>query len=152
MEKTGRNDPCPCGSGKKYKKCCLPKINRYKEKYAENSKISFGKDNILKETKYIIKRALKNDSRIVGLGRFVLFSTQTGDAWLLEPADSSALCLVKNGEIQNYRIIESGSKFMIDWPARYEIVDDTFVVYENSGRVLSIHGYPIKDIIQHIKF
>jgi hypothetical protein len=23
-KKTGRNDPCPCGSGKKYKKCCLP--------------------------------------------------------------------------------------------------------------------------------
>jgi len=22
-EKTGRNDPCPCGSGKKFKKCCL---------------------------------------------------------------------------------------------------------------------------------
>ncbi len=20
--KTGRNDPCPCGSGKKYKRCC----------------------------------------------------------------------------------------------------------------------------------
>ncbi len=25
MTETGRNDPCPCGSGKKYKKCCLPK-------------------------------------------------------------------------------------------------------------------------------
>jgi hypothetical protein len=24
-EKVGRNDPCPCGSGKKYKKCCLGK-------------------------------------------------------------------------------------------------------------------------------
>ena len=24
-KKTGRNDPCPCGSGKKYKKCCLDK-------------------------------------------------------------------------------------------------------------------------------
>jgi hypothetical protein len=23
--KVGRNDPCPCGSGKKYKKCCLAK-------------------------------------------------------------------------------------------------------------------------------
>lgn len=23
--KIGRNDPCPCGSGKKYKRCCLPK-------------------------------------------------------------------------------------------------------------------------------
>ena len=22
--KVGRNDPCPCGSGKKYKKCCIP--------------------------------------------------------------------------------------------------------------------------------
>ena len=23
MAKTGRNNPCPCGSGKKYKQCCL---------------------------------------------------------------------------------------------------------------------------------
>ncbi len=25
MSKTGRNDPCPCGSGRKFKKCCLAK-------------------------------------------------------------------------------------------------------------------------------
>ncbi|MCE5336631.1 MAG: SEC-C domain-containing protein [Desulfobacteraceae bacterium] len=25
LSRTGRNDPCPCGSGKKYKKCCLPR-------------------------------------------------------------------------------------------------------------------------------
>lgn len=24
--KIGRNDPCPCGSGKKYKKCCLKPV------------------------------------------------------------------------------------------------------------------------------
>ncbi len=24
--KSGRNDPCPCGSGKKYKQCCLGKV------------------------------------------------------------------------------------------------------------------------------
>ena len=24
-QKVGRNDPCPCGSGKKYKNCCLHK-------------------------------------------------------------------------------------------------------------------------------
>ncbi len=24
--KVGRNDPCPCGSGKKYKLCCLTKL------------------------------------------------------------------------------------------------------------------------------
>jgi len=27
MSKIGRNDPCPCGSGRKYKKCCLQKDN-----------------------------------------------------------------------------------------------------------------------------
>ncbi len=26
VSKTGRNEPCPCGSGKKYKKCCLNKL------------------------------------------------------------------------------------------------------------------------------
>jgi hypothetical protein len=26
MQKAGRNDPCPCGSGKKYKKCCELKV------------------------------------------------------------------------------------------------------------------------------
>jgi hypothetical protein len=25
MTKVGRNDPCPCGSGKKFKKCCEEK-------------------------------------------------------------------------------------------------------------------------------
>jgi hypothetical protein len=25
MNKARRNDPCPCGSGKKFKKCCLPR-------------------------------------------------------------------------------------------------------------------------------
>ena len=26
-ETIGRNDPCPCGSGKKYKKCCGANLN-----------------------------------------------------------------------------------------------------------------------------
>ena len=25
MGNVGRNDPCPCGSGQKYKRCCLPR-------------------------------------------------------------------------------------------------------------------------------
>ncbi|MCI5159653.1 MAG: hypothetical protein D3906_14745 [Candidatus Electrothrix sp. AUS1_2] len=28
MAKLGRNEKCPCGSGKKYKKCCLPDYGR----------------------------------------------------------------------------------------------------------------------------
>ncbi|MGD8877445.1 MAG: SEC-C metal-binding domain-containing protein, partial [Syntrophobacterales bacterium] len=29
--KIGRNEPCPCGSGKKYKKCCLRKHEKIKD-------------------------------------------------------------------------------------------------------------------------
>ena len=25
--KVGRNEPCPCGSGEKFKKCCIWKVN-----------------------------------------------------------------------------------------------------------------------------
>ena len=28
MRKIGRNEPCPCGSGKKYKKCCLGRVGK----------------------------------------------------------------------------------------------------------------------------
>ena len=28
MKKTGRNDECPCGSGKKFKKCCIHKSDQ----------------------------------------------------------------------------------------------------------------------------
>jgi len=27
--KIGRNDPCPCGSGKKFKKCCFEKYRQF---------------------------------------------------------------------------------------------------------------------------
>ena len=38
MAKIGRNAPCPCGSGKKYKKCCLiPKAGK-EQKYASSTK------------------------------------------------------------------------------------------------------------------
>jgi DNA-binding SARP family transcriptional activator len=26
MSKVGRNDPCPCGSGKKFKRCCIARV------------------------------------------------------------------------------------------------------------------------------
>lgn len=29
LSSTGRNDPCPCGSGKKFKQCCAPKCGKF---------------------------------------------------------------------------------------------------------------------------
>lgn len=28
LYRAGRNNPCPCGSGKKFKKCCIGRVKR----------------------------------------------------------------------------------------------------------------------------
>jgi hypothetical protein len=42
MSKRGRNDPCPCGSGKKYKQCCLEQdeMTRRSERDASNAALA----------------------------------------------------------------------------------------------------------------
>jgi hypothetical protein len=37
MSKLGRNDPCHCGSGKKYKQCCLAKDEAKERKAREKA-------------------------------------------------------------------------------------------------------------------
>ncbi|NGX53484.1 MAG: hypothetical protein K1000chlam4_00196, partial [Chlamydiae bacterium] len=43
-KKVGRNDPCPCGSGKKYKKCCKHRLGP-KRKFSA-SVLSGGGSNV----------------------------------------------------------------------------------------------------------
>ncbi len=40
-KKAGRNDPCPCGSGKKYKQCCLLQPEEPKKIYTADGKRKF---------------------------------------------------------------------------------------------------------------
>lgn len=35
----GRNDPCPCGSGRKFKKCCMPYVRRLEEGAAKLDRV-----------------------------------------------------------------------------------------------------------------
>ena len=47
MSKVGRNDPCPCGSGKKYKNCCALKSHPgVKRKFTAKVLTHQGKDLI----------------------------------------------------------------------------------------------------------
>src|SRR5258708_19711611 len=39
MAKVGRNDPCPCGSGKKYKRCCLEKDETAERTFAATASV-----------------------------------------------------------------------------------------------------------------
>ncbi len=107
--------------------------------------------SITGEADYIIKQAGERDTRIVGLGPLVFFSTETGDAWVLDPLDNLALCLARDGERQPFDITETASQFAIDWQANYQIDGEQFVVFEWSGQTRSISGYPVRELKQVIQ-
>ena len=51
-----------------------------------------GKDfHLADEIRYIQRRAAEHDGRYVTVGSLALFSTDTGDAWLLDPEDHLVL-------------------------------------------------------------
>lgn len=64
-EKIGRNDPCPCGSGKKYKQCCMKKQLPLGKRKFKASIISSGRKapDLMERTFGNAIRAATNDER-----------------------------------------------------------------------------------------
>lgn len=103
------------------------------------------------EVRYIQKRAALRDSRIVSIGPLVLFSTETGDAWLLDPADRLAAPLARDGDPLAVHLEESDSNYAIGWQGRYRIDGDDFVYEDNESRRMTvIRGYPTKLLLRAI--
>lgn len=106
---------------------------------------------MVEEVQYIQRRAARSDSRIVTIGPLLLFSTETGDAWLLDPADQLATPLAREGGALPVHIEETDTKFAIEWTGRYQLEGDLFVYRDTkSGSVRSIVGYPTRQIAQQI--
>jgi hypothetical protein len=103
------------------------------------------------EVRYIQRRAADYDSRIVTIGQLILFSTKTGDAWLLDPADQSAARLARPGESEPIHIEETDTTFAIGWKGRYRSEGPAFVYSdEDTGQVATILGYPTDKLIQAV--
>jgi len=102
--------------------------------------------DIHREIRYITELAQAGDAHLVTLGNLVMFSTESHDAWLLDRDDRLALCLLRDGQPQPHRIIDTPDTFAIEWSLRFEIVGSAFLVMENSGEVRSIQGYPTVQI------
>src|ERR1700749_1715507 len=56
------------------------------------------------EVRYILRRAAEHDGRVVTIGQLILFSTETGDAWLLDPSDQLAARLARDGDPHHERL------------------------------------------------
>ena len=101
------------------------------------------------EVRYIQRRAADHHSRVVTIGKLILFSTDTGDAWLLDPADRLAARLARDGASEPIHIEETDTTFAIGWKGRYRIEGSAFVYSDNeSGRATTILGYPTDQLAQ----
>jgi hypothetical protein len=109
-----------------------------------------GKDfRLADEIDYIQSRAAEHDGRFVTVGPLILFSTDTGDAWLLDPADRLAARLAHDGDPEAIYFEETDANFAIGWKGNYRIQNDAFVyIDKDSGRMTTILGYPTNRLAQ----
>ncbi len=65
---------------------------------------------------------------------------------LLDPEDDFAACVCRDGESQHVRILDAPDTFAVDWPVKFTIEGETFIVLDKTGSVSEISGYPTVEI------
>jgi len=102
---------------------------------------------LAEEVRYIQNKAAEHDGRVVTLGQLILFSTDTGDAWLLDVADQLAAPLARDGDPEPLHLEETDTSFAIGWKGEYRIEGTAFIYTDrDSGRVRTILGYHTQKI------
>ena len=110
--------------------------------------------SIRSECEAVIKAELRGQAKAVvtsdgaACPPFVLFSTGIGDAWLLEPDEQLAMCLVWRGEAQPLGLHDNPADIAVDWDCKYELLGDFFRV-ESQHPIIGnqlIGGYPLAGV------
>jgi hypothetical protein len=114
-------------------------------------RLSWESLHLAQEVRSIQHRAAEHAGRIVSIGPLVFFSTDSGDAWVLEPADQLAARLAVGGDPLPVHIEETETNFAIGWQGYYRFDGDTFIYEDNRSRRLNaIRGYPVKQLARVI--
>jgi tetratricopeptide (TPR) repeat protein len=124
MAKVGRNDPCHCGSGKKYKKCCQPK-----DEAAENEVIS--KDQAAREERAQARRSEQRAAKAAFLERFHEAADADEELQELTAASNAAVGLVKAGKLEE---AEAAARDLLErYPHVHDGWDRLGMVHEARG-------------------
>src|ERR1700751_6080007 len=101
------------------------------------------------EVSYIQRRAAEHDSRIVSIGQVVLFSSESGDAWMLDPSEHLAVRLASDGQPEPIHLEDTETTFAVAWTGEYGIVGPAFLYTDReSRRVTTVFGYPTQKLAQ----
>ncbi len=144
MARIGRNDPCPCGSGNKFKKCCIGKA-QFAPKQPETPSVN-------REVAKIQEMAVAKKAAVFSLGVFIFFSTEDGDAWLLEVTDMDAIQVAAGGDKIEVEILENPETIEINWTYKFRIKNKKFVLtsYKDESEEIK-EDYPAHSVISTMK-
>jgi hypothetical protein len=135
MKKIGRNDGCPCRSGKKYKHCCAlkPRVAMRPMTPEQMVKVT------LKDAVDLAgSAAMEGIPSFRELGVFLLFSTPAGDAWLLEITESDCVQLARNGQRIDVPIDETPETIVVDWTHTFAMHGRKFAVTSYEEKLVTI--------------
>jgi len=125
MAKPGRNDPCHCGSGKKYKKCCQPK-----EEAAEREVIA--NDQAAREERAEARRAQQRATKAEFLARFAAAGEVDEELEKLTAASNTTVELVKAGKLEE---AEAAARDLLErFPHVHDGWDRLGMVHEARGQ------------------
>jgi len=114
MPKIGRNDPCPCGSGRKYKQCCLPK------------------DQAAEHTVLAATRAELDAQRAEFDARIQDYRSGLAHADPLDEASNAVVDLVKAGRLDEAE--QAARDLLHRYPEVHDGYDRLGMVYEARGQ------------------
>ncbi len=145
MARIGRNDPCPCGSGKKFKKCCI-------DKQQPMAAAPSAPPSLNSEVALLQQAAAEKRDILKTIGVFVLFSTAAGDGWVLEVTETDAIQVAKAGEPLPVEIVENPDTIEINWTHKFAIRDKSFVLtaYADKSELVAT-DYPTQRIATAVK-
>ncbi len=145
--KIGRNEPCPCGSGKKFKKCCKDEA-----KFQSAAPEKLATITLTGEVETLQKKASDKKASVNTMGVFIFAATDDGDGWLLEMTDMDGLKVCDKGEIIEVDINESPETIEVNWSHHFAIRKKKFFVtdYKNKEEV-ELTNLPTHSIFAAIK-
>jgi tetratricopeptide (TPR) repeat protein len=118
MDKTGRNDPCPCGSGKKYKKCCLPM-------HEADERQQLAEQQAERDQRAAAHRASLREARAA------MLADVEDDADELDAASNAAVDLVRAGKLDEAE--RAARDLLKRFPDVHDGWDRLGMVYEARG-------------------
>lgn len=143
MSKIGRNQPCSCGSGKKYKHCCLVR----EQAGRSSSPMAQMKISLMGEIEKIQRAAAETKVRLRELGVFIFFSMENGDAWVLEVSDGDAVQVAEAGQDMEPPVDENPETIEINWSHTFALKDRKLLLTDYADKTeTELAGAPTQQI------